>query len=220
MVGNQKVLLIIAYRPQVLRKLVIESTFGLTNIEEATLGLMAPVDQFGGCTSEPLSNMESLSWASDGSERRCVGAVRRWSGGMVKTLQSLGLRPGVELELGVGVETVVSGVGMCMKMAPEAEYELLLLQFAGGVIVTLEEAPDGHVIKGVGGEVKMVSNQTVLLIIVYEAQVFCESITETALGLTDIEQATSGATDTVDQVGGCTDESLSDMESLSGALDE
>eukprot|EP00061_Rhincodon_typus_P011573 g36693.t1 len=34
------------------------------------------------------------------------------------------------------------------------------------------------------------------------AQMFCESVTESVLGLTDVEETTSGATDTVDQFGG------------------
>eukprot|EP00061_Rhincodon_typus_P010276 g34445.t1 len=47
-------------------------------------------------------------------------------------------------------------------LAPKVEYEVLLLQFAGSVIVALEEAQDGHVTKGLGGGVKMVGNQMVL----------------------------------------------------------
>eukprot|EP00061_Rhincodon_typus_P003061 g19183.t1 len=42
------------------------------------------------------------------------------------------------------------------------EYEVLFLQFAGGLIVALEEAQDGHVIKEVGGEVKMVGDRLLL----------------------------------------------------------
>eukprot|EP00061_Rhincodon_typus_P016148 g44207.t1 len=63
----------------------------------------------------------------------------------------------------------------------------------------LEEAQDGHVTQGVGGVVKMVGNRKELLIIVYGAQVLCKSVTESTFGLTDVEEATSGATDTVDQ---------------------
>eukprot|EP00061_Rhincodon_typus_P003653 g20630.t1 len=44
---------------------------------------------------------------------------------------------------------------------PEVEYELLLLQFAGGFIVTLEEVQDGHFTQGVGGGVKMVRDRKV-----------------------------------------------------------
>eukprot|EP00061_Rhincodon_typus_P016735 g45102.t1 len=40
------------------------------------------------------------------------------------------------------------------------------------------------------------------------------------IGLTDVKEATSGAMDTVDRVGGCTGESLSDLQRLFGALDE
>eukprot|EP00061_Rhincodon_typus_P000801 g12776.t1 len=79
------------------------------------------------------------------------------------------------------------------------EYEVLFLQFACGIIVTLEEAQDGYVTQGMGGGVKMVSNQKVLLIIVYGAQVLRKSVTEATCGLIDVEEATLGATDTVDQ---------------------
>eukprot|EP00061_Rhincodon_typus_P017553 g46291.t1 len=83
----------------------------------------------------------------------------------------------------------------------------------------MEEAQDGHATKGVGGGHKMVSNRKALLIIAYGAQVLCKSVTKSTFGLTDVQEATSGATDTVDQVGGCTGEPLSDTESLSWALD-
>eukprot|EP00061_Rhincodon_typus_P008997 g32113.t1 len=42
---------------------------------------------------------------------------------------------------------------------PEAEYEVLLLQFVCGITVTLEEGQDGHVTQGLGGGVKMVGDQ-------------------------------------------------------------
>eukprot|EP00061_Rhincodon_typus_P006852 g27913.t1 len=87
--------------------------------------------------------------------------------------------------------------------APEADYEILLLQFAGGVIVTLEEAQDGHVTYGVGGGVKMVRDWKMLLFFMYREQMLDEKVSETTLGLTDVEEATSGAADTVDQVDGC-----------------
>eukprot|EP00061_Rhincodon_typus_P013604 g40079.t1 len=60
----------------------------------------------------------------------------------------------------------------------QAEYEVLLLQFVGGVIV-LEEAQNGHVSQGVGGGVKMVRDRKVL-IIVHRAQIFRELVTESA----------------------------------------
>eukprot|EP00061_Rhincodon_typus_P011289 g36194.t1 len=99
------------------------------------------------------------------------------------------------------------------------EHEVLFLQFTCGIIVTLEETQDGHVIKGVGRGVEMVSNRKVLLIILNRVQTLCKSVSESLLGLTDVEEATWGATDTVDQVRGCTGESLSDLEKMFGALD-
>eukprot|EP00061_Rhincodon_typus_P015642 g43429.t1 len=99
------------------------------------------------------------------------------------------------------------------------EYEMLLLQFAGSVIVTLEEAQDGPVTQGVGLGVKMVGNLKVLLFVMYRAQMLRETVPESVLGLTDVEEATSGATDTVDQIERCTGEPLSDMENSFWALD-
>eukprot|EP00061_Rhincodon_typus_P015510 g43222.t1 len=88
----------------------------------------------------------------------------------------------------------------CCRLAhSKVEYEVLFLQFACGVIVTLEEAQDGHVTKGVGGGVKIVGNRKVVLIKAYREQMLHDLATETTLGLTDVEETTMGVTDTVDQ---------------------
>eukprot|EP00061_Rhincodon_typus_P010537 g34901.t1 len=79
------------------------------------------------------------------------------------------------------------------------EYEVLFFQFACGIIVVLEEAQDGHVTKGVGGGVKMVGDWKVLSFVIYRAQMLYEMVPEFTFGLTDVEEATSGAADTVDQ---------------------
>eukprot|EP00061_Rhincodon_typus_P001870 g16006.t1 len=105
-----------------------------------------------------------------------------------------------------------------VKEAPEVEYEVLLLQFASGVIMALEEAQDGHFTQGVEGCVKMVDHQKVLLFVTYRAQMLYETVSESTLGLTNVEEATSGAADTIVQIDGCTDEPLSDMKSLFWAL--
>eukprot|EP00061_Rhincodon_typus_P005872 g25914.t1 len=98
--------------------------------------------------------------------------------------------------------------------APEAEYEVLPLQFAGGVIVTMEEAQDGNVTQGagVGGEVKMFCHQKVVVFVMYRAQMLHKMVSESLLGVTDVEEATSGAADAVDQVNGCAGEPMSDVE--------
>eukprot|EP00061_Rhincodon_typus_P004045 g21620.t1 len=75
-----------------------------------------------------------------------------------------------------------------------------LLQFAGGVIVALEEAQDGHVTRGVGGGVKMVGDRKVLSFVMYRVHMLYKVVSEPLLGLTNVEEATLGATDTVDQV--------------------
>eukprot|EP00061_Rhincodon_typus_P000849 g12974.t1 len=87
------------------------------------------------------------------------------------------------------------------------------------VIVTLEEAQDGHVAQALGGRVKMVGDQQVLSFVTYRAQMLNKTVSESTLGLTDVEEATLGAADTVDQVGGCIGEPLSDMKGLLWALD-
>eukprot|EP00061_Rhincodon_typus_P008113 g30445.t1 len=46
----------------------------------------------------------------------------------------------------------------------------------------------------------MVGDRKVLLIIAYRAQMLGKTVTESALGLTDVEETTSGVTDTVDQL--------------------
>eukprot|EP00061_Rhincodon_typus_P016665 g44996.t1 len=102
--------------------------------------------------------------------------------------------------------------------APEAEYEVLLLQFADGVIVTLKEAQDGHVTQALGGGVKMVGDQKVLLFVMYRVQVLYKMVSEPPLSLADVEEATSGAADTVDQVDCCAGEPLFNVEGLLWAL--
>eukprot|EP00061_Rhincodon_typus_P004451 g22617.t1 len=54
MVGDQKVLLFIAYRVQMLYEMVSESTLGLTHVEEVTSGAVDAVDQVDGCAGGHL----------------------------------------------------------------------------------------------------------------------------------------------------------------------
>eukprot|EP00061_Rhincodon_typus_P012991 g39073.t1 len=102
--------------------------------------------------------------------------------------------------------------------APKAEYDVLLLQFAGGVIVTLEEAQDGHVIQGVGGRVEMVRDWEVLSFVMNRAQALYKAVSEPPLGLTDVEEATPGTADAIDHISGCAGEHLSDVKDLFGVL--
>eukprot|EP00061_Rhincodon_typus_P000608 g12205.t1 len=83
------------------------------------------------------------------------------------------------------------------------EYEALLLQFVGAVIETLEAAQDGHVTQGVGGRVKMVRDWKVLSFVANRVQMLYKMVSEPPLGLTDVEEATSGAADTIDHIDGC-----------------
>eukprot|EP00061_Rhincodon_typus_P002289 g17089.t1 len=95
---------------------------------------------------------------------------------------------------------------------------MLLLRFAYGAIVTLEETQDGHVTQGVRGGVEVVRDWKVLSFAVNKAQVFYKMVSEPLLGLTNAEEATSGAADAVDHIDRCAGEPLSDIERLFGAL--
>eukprot|EP00061_Rhincodon_typus_P008388 g30948.t1 len=95
---------------------------------------------------------------------------------------------------------------------PEVDYEVVHLQFAGGVIVTLEEAQDGHVTQGVGGGVETVRDWKALSFVAYRVQMLYKAVSEHPLGLTDVEEATPGAADAVDHIGGCAGVPLSNVE--------
>eukprot|EP00061_Rhincodon_typus_P010103 g34131.t1 len=97
-----------------------------------------------------------------------------------------------------------------VKEAPEGEYEVLLLQFPGGIIVTLEEAQDGHVTQGVGRGVKIVHDRKVLSFVVNIVQVLFKAVSEPLLGLTNVEEDTSGAADAIDHIERSAGEPLSD----------
>eukprot|EP00061_Rhincodon_typus_P012245 g37859.t1 len=64
----------------------------------------------------------------------------------------------------------------------------------------------------------MVGDQKVLSFVAYRVQMLYETVSESMLGLTNVEEAISGAADTVDQVDGCTGEPLYDMKVLFWAL--
>eukprot|EP00061_Rhincodon_typus_P015774 g43652.t1 len=58
----------------------------------------------------------------------------------------------------------------------------------------------------------MVRNQKLLSSVANRAQMRYKTDSETLLGLTDVEEATSGAADAVDQVDGCAGEPLFNVE--------
>eukprot|EP00061_Rhincodon_typus_P001260 g14216.t1 len=78
----------------------------------------------------------------------------------------------------------------------------------GGIILTLEEAQDGHVTQGV----EMVRDQKVLSFVLYRVQVLYKAVSETPLDLTDVEETTLRATDAKDHIVGYAGEPLSDVE--------
>eukprot|EP00061_Rhincodon_typus_P001742 g15640.t1 len=87
--------------------------------------------------------------------------------------------------------------------APKAEYEALLLEFAGGVIVTLEEVQDEYVTQGVGGGVEIVRDWKVLSFVMNRGQMLYKVVSEPPLDLTNEAEATSGTADAIDHIDGC-----------------
>eukprot|EP00061_Rhincodon_typus_P008024 g30260.t1 len=69
--------------------------------------------------------------------------------------------------------------------------------------LTLEEAQDAHVTQEVRRGVKMVRDRAVFWFVACRAQMLSKTVSESTLGLTDVEEATSGAMDAVDQVDRC-----------------
>eukprot|EP00061_Rhincodon_typus_P016345 g44518.t1 len=59
---------------QVLYKVISEPWLGLTNVEEDTSGAADTVDHIDGCAGEPLSDMEGLFGALNGSDDGDFGA--------------------------------------------------------------------------------------------------------------------------------------------------
>eukprot|EP00061_Rhincodon_typus_P016662 g44992.t1 len=189
-VGNQMVLSFVANRSQTLYETVTESMLGLNYVED-TLGVSNTGDQVGECTGEPLMDLKCL---------------------MLPDLLSFSSNF-------VFIPKQPCGINVIGLQAPEAEYEAMVLQFAGGVIVTLEKAQEGHVTQGRGGGVKIVGDWKVLSFVAYRSQTFYETVIRFTLGLTNVEEATLGGTNTGDQVGGCTGEPLLDMKCLLWTLD-
>eukprot|EP00061_Rhincodon_typus_P010527 g34887.t1 len=65
----------------------------------------------------------------------------------------------------------------------------------------------------------MVRDRKVLSFVANRAQVLYKVVSKPPLGLTDVEEATSGAADAVDHIGRCAGEHLSDVKGLFGAWD-
>eukprot|EP00061_Rhincodon_typus_P004476 g22695.t1 len=79
--------------------------------------------------------------------------------------------------------------------APEAEYDVLILQSTRVVIVALEEAQNGHVTQELRGGIKMVGELKVLPFVVYRVQMLYQMISKSMFSLTNVEETTSGAAD-------------------------
>eukprot|EP00061_Rhincodon_typus_P007446 g29153.t1 len=89
--------------------------------------------------------------------------------------------------VGEGRSEINRGVGL--GKAPKAEYKVLLLQFPGSVIETLEEAQGGHVAMGV----EMVCNWKMLSFVMNRTQAFYKAVSKPLPGLTNAEEATLAA---------------------------
>eukprot|EP00061_Rhincodon_typus_P001303 g14353.t1 len=87
------------------------------------------------------------------------------------------------------------------------------------IIVTLQEAEDGHVVQGVGGGVEMVRDWEVQTFVANRAEVFRKAVPEPPFGFPDVEEAKSGTADAVYHIGRCAGDHLFDVESLLGAWD-
>eukprot|EP00061_Rhincodon_typus_P006271 g26737.t1 len=60
----------------------------------------------------------------------------------------------------------------------------------------------------------MVGDWKVVLFVAYRAQTLYKMVPKSMLGLTDVEEATSGAADAIDHIDGCAHEPLSNVEGL------
>eukprot|EP00061_Rhincodon_typus_P013789 g40380.t1 len=69
----------------------------------------------------------------------------------------------------------------------------------GKQVVNLEEAKDGHVIRGVGGGIKMDGNWKVGSVDACREQMLRKPVPGSAFALPDTEETTSGATDAIDK---------------------
>ena len=74
---------------------------------------------------------------------------------------------------------------------------MLFLQFALSFTGTLQQAKDRHVGMGAGSCVKMASNRKVRVLIAHRPKVLSKAITQSTLGLSDIEETTLGAANAI-----------------------
>eukprot|EP00061_Rhincodon_typus_P003146 g19401.t1 len=72
--------------------------------------------------------------------------------------------------------------------------------------------------EGEGG-VKIEGDRKVLSFVAHRAQMLFKTVSESMLGLTDVEEATSAAADALDHIDRSAGEPLSDVEGLFGAWD-
>eukprot|EP00061_Rhincodon_typus_P010060 g34049.t1 len=66
----------------------------------------------------------------------------------------------------------------------------------------------------------MVRDWKVLSFVTNRVQVLYRAVSEPPLGLTNVDEAISGAADTIDHIDGCAGEPLSDVKGLFGALEK
>ena len=89
---------------------------------------------------------------------------------------------------------------------------MLFLQFALSFTGTLQQAKDRHVSMGAGSCVKMASNRKVRVLIVHRPKVLSKAITQSTLGLSDIEETILGAVNAIHQIERGASETLLNLE--------
>eukprot|EP00061_Rhincodon_typus_P009606 g33237.t1 len=90
-----------------------------------------------------------------------------------------GLRLGVEGRDFVAGEVNIKAIGL---YASKAKYQVFL-QFTFGLTLTVEEAKDGHVARGVGGAIKMDGTRKFGLVVACRAQMLYKPVPESAFSL-------------------------------------
>ena len=89
---------------------------------------------------------------------------------------------------------------------------MLFLQFALSFTGTLQQAKDRHVGMGAGLCFKMASNQKVRVLLAHRPKVLSKVITQSTLGLSNIEETTLGAANAIHQIERGASETLLNLE--------
>ena len=75
---------------------------------------------------------------------------------------------------------------------------MLFLQFALSFSGTMQQAKDRHVGMRAGWSVEMASDREVWVMLADRPKVFCKAVTQSAFGLTNVEETALGTANAVD----------------------